>query len=236
MTGDLKTKDFHLEVKALTDEGTFEGYGSVFNNVDSYGERVAAGAFAKSLAKHAKDGTSPLMLWQHDPWSPIGVWEDLAENNRGLKGKGRLVLETVKGRETYALLKAGAIRGLSIGYRVIDSEPEEGKGTWLLKELDLMEISVVSFPANGKATVTATKSQIAIEDFARRLRDGEPPDVKDFEGLLRDAGIPKAMAVRIASVGYAKAIRSESEGEASKATVETISALSAAIAGFKTLK
>lgn len=67
MTGDLKTKDFHLEVKALTDEGTFEGYGSVFNNVDSYGERVAAGAFAKSLAQHAKAGTSPLMLWQHDP-------------------------------------------------------------------------------------------------------------------------------------------------------------------------
>lgn len=98
-----------------------------------------------------------------------------------------------------------------------------------------MEISVVSFPANGKATVTATKSQIAIEDFARRLRDRNP-DVKEFEGLLRDAGIPRSMAVRIASVGYAKAIRSESEGEASKATVETISALSAAIAGFKSLK
>lgn len=206
----FKTKDFALHVKDVSEEGTFEGYGSIFGNVDSYGEKVAPGAFGESLARHQREGTKPLMLWQHRSDEPIGVWEDLAEDGKGLKGTGRFVLETARGREAYALLKAGAIRGLSIGYRELEAEPDGNNR--ILKKLDLMEISVVSFPANRRANVTGVKSE-RMEEFARRLRDGDPVPIKEFEDILREAGVPKSMAVAIASHGYAKAIRSESEGE-----------------------
>lgn len=206
----MKTKDFALEVKDLSEEGTFEGYGSIFGNVDSYDEKVVPGAFVDSLAKHRREGTAVLMLWQHDNHEPIGVWEDLAEDAKGLWGKGRLIMEVQRAREVYALLKAKAVRGLSIGYRELDIDKESG--IRVLKKLDLWEISCVSFPANSRARVEAVKSE-RMDEFARRLRDGDPMPVKEFEDLLREAGVPKAMAVQIASVGYAKAIRSESEGE-----------------------
>jgi HK97 family phage prohead protease len=229
----MKTKDFALQVKDLSDAGTFTGYGSIFGNLDSYGEIVEAGAFAKSLARHAKEKTSPLLLWQHNSDEPIGTWEDLEEDAKGLKGTGRFVMETARGREVHALLKAGAVRGLSIGYREVKSEPQGNNR--LLKELDLMEISIVSFPANRRASVTAVKSD-RMEEFARRLRDGEPMPVKEFEDILREAGVPKSMAVQIASVGYAKAIRGEPEGgEANQLTDATLKALRAAVDGFKTL-
>src|SRR5690554_514968 len=80
----MKTKDFSLHVKDVSDEGTFTGYGSIFGNVDAYGEKVMPGAFANSLAKHRQKGTSPLMFWQHNPSEPIGVWSDLAEDGKGL--------------------------------------------------------------------------------------------------------------------------------------------------------
>ena len=212
----MKTKDFALQVKDLSDEGTFIGYGSIFGNLDSYGEVVEPGAFAKSLSRHVREKSSPIMLWQHNPEEPIGVWENLEEDAKGLKGTGRLVLEAARGREAYALLKAGAIRGLSIGYREVKVEPDGNARR--LKELDLLEISVVTFPANRRASVTDVKSE-HMDEFARRLRDGDPMPVKEFEDILREAGVPKAMAVQIASVGYAKAVRSESEGAGEDAAV-----------------
>ena len=227
----MKTKQFALEVKDLSEDGTFEGYGSVFGNLDSYGEVVEPGAFTKSLARHAKEKTSPLMLWQHNWEHPIGVWDHLEEDRKGLFGKGRLLRGVQKADEAHILMKNGAIRGLSIGYREVRVEPD-GNNRKLI-ELDLMEISPVSFPANRRATITAVKSE-RMEEFARRLRDGEPMPVKEFEDILREAGVPKAMAVQIASVGYAKAIRSESEGE--KASEQAIAALKAAAAAFTPIK
>ena len=218
----MKTKDFALHVKDVSEEGTFTGYGSIFGNVDSYGEKVVAGAFGESLAKHRQEGTKPLMLWQHRSDEPIGVWEDLAEDGKGLKGTGRFVMETARGREAYALLKAGAIRGLSIGYREIDTD-QDGN-VRLLKKLDLMEISVVSFPANRRARVESVKSE-RMEEFARRLRDGDPMPIKEFEDILREAGVPKSMAVAIASHGYAKAIRSDSGGDQANDAVALLNAL-----------
>lgn len=206
----MKTKDFALQIKDLSDEGTFEGYGSVFGNVDSYGEKVMPGAFVASLAKHRGEGSTVLMLWQHNPDVPIGVWEDLAEDSKGLWGKGRLIMEVQKARETHALMKAKAIGGLSIGYREVKVTPDGNVRN--LEELDLREISPVSFPANRRARIEAVKSE-RMEEFARRLRDGDPMPIKDFEDILREAGVPKSMAVAIASHGYAKAIRGEPEGE-----------------------
>lgn len=222
----MKTKDFALEVKNLTEEGTFEGYGSVFGNLDSYGERVMPGAFAKSLARHAKEKTSPLMLWQHNPDYPIGVWDELAEDKKGLFGRGRLLKGVQKADEAHIIMQNGAIRGLSIGYRVIKSEPDGNNLN--LVEVDLYEISPVTFAANEKARITAVKSSDRMEEFARKLRDGEPMPVKEFEDILRDAGVPRALATQIASVGYAKAIRSESEGV--KAT--DLAALREAVSAF----
>ena len=220
----MKTKDFALHVKDVSDDGTFEGYGSIFGNLDSYGEMVQPGAFAKSLARHAKEKTNPLMLWQHNPDYPIGVWDELAEDAKGLYGKGRLLKGVQKADEAHIILKAGVIRGLSIGYREVKVEPD-GNNRKLL-ELDLYEISPVSFPANRRAGVTSVKSE-RMEEFARRLRDGEPMPIKEFEDILRDAGVPKSMATAIASHGYAKAIRSESEGEKANFMADLRSAVNA---------
>ncbi|CCE96159.1 putative prohead protease GP4 [Sinorhizobium fredii HH103] len=206
----MKTKDFSLQVKELSEDGTFEGYGSVFGNVDSYGEKVMPGAFVESLARHKREGSNVLMLWNHDSREPIGVWEDLAEDAKGLWGKGRFLLEIQRAREIHTLAKNKAIGGLSIGYREVETEPDGN--IRLLKKLDLYEISPVTFPANRRARIESVKSE-RMEEFARRLRDGDPMPIKEFEDILREAGVPKSMAVAIASHGYAKAIRSDSEGE-----------------------
>lgn len=204
---DYSSKDFPLEVKALAEDGTFEGYGSVFGVVDAYGEKVMPGAFVESLRRHKREGSSVVMLWSHDVRSPIGVWEDLAEDGKGLWGKGRLLKDDVqKARETHALMKAKAITGLSIGYREIEAEPEGN--IRLLKKLDLLEISPVAFPANKRSRITEVKS----EEFAKRFREGTPPTIREFEEFLRESGFPKSVATAIASRGYTTAIRSESDG------------------------
>lgn len=218
----MKTKDFALQVKDLSDDGTFEGYGSIFGNVDSYGEKVMPGAFVESLARHKREGSNVLMLWNHDAHQPIGVWEDLAEDAKGLWGKGRFLLDIQRAREVHTLAKNKAIGGLSIGYR--EEDTDQDGAVRLLKKLNLYEISPVTFPANRRARIESVKSE-RMDEFARRIRDGEPPPVKEFEDILREAGVPKAMAVQIASVGYAKAIRSESEGSKAKEPAAFLQAL-----------
>lgn len=207
----MKTKDFALHVKDVSEEGTFEGYASVFGVRDTYNEVVEPGAFVESLVRHRREGSKPLMLWQHNPNDVVGVWDDLAEDAKGLWGNGRLLTGVRRADEALIMLKNGAVQGLSIGYREVDTAPSENGGPRRLVKLDLLEVSIVSFPANRRARVEAVKSE-RMEEFARRLRDGDPLPVKEFEDILREAGVPKAMAVQIASVGYAKAIRSESEG------------------------
>ncbi|MGA6113354.1 HK97 family phage prohead protease [Agrobacterium radiobacter] len=206
----MKTKDFALQVKDLSEDGTFEGYGSIFGNIDSYGEKVMPGAFVESLAKHKREGSNVLMLWNHDAHQPIGVWEDLAEDAKGLWGKGRFLLDIQRAREVHTLAKNKAIGGLSIGYR--EEDTDQDGAVRLLKKLNLYEISPVTFPANRRARIESVKSE-RMDEFARRLRDGDPMPIKDFEDILREAGVPKSMAVAIASHGYAKAIRSDSEGD-----------------------
>jgi HK97 family phage prohead protease len=221
-----KTKEFSLSLKSVSEDGTFEGYASIFGNVDSYGEIVLPGAFEKSLARHKKEKTSPLLLWQHNPDQPIGVWDELNEDTKGLYGKGRLLLGVQQAKEAHILLSAGALQGLSIGYRIMKSAPEGD--TLKLVELDLIEASVVSFPANRKARVETVKSE-NMESFARRLRDGDAPPIKEFEDILREVGISKSMAVAIASHGYAKVARSEF-GDA-----EVKSAVQGAIASLRSI-
>ncbi|EJF91675.1 HK97 family phage prohead protease [Bartonella tamiae] len=218
----MKTKEINFQVKNLSENGTFQGYGSIFDNIDSYGEVVKNGAFSQSLKKHQEKGTNVVMLWQHNREEPIGVWSELQEDQKGLIGKGHINLDVQKGREAYSLMKQGALTGLSIGYQELKAHNDNN--VRLLTELDLYEISPVTFAANSEARIESLKSK-RFEDFAQNLRDGKPMPIKDFEDILREAGIPKSMATQIASVGYAKAIRSESDSNKANEATAFLNAL-----------
>lgn len=150
-----------LDVKAIADDGTFEGYASIFDVEDLGRDIVKAGAFKKSLK--ARPAGKVKLLRQHDTREPIGLWTDLVEDGKGLRAKGRLILETTLGRETHALMKAGALDGLSIGFRTIKDTFDRKTGVRLLQEVDLVEISVVTFPMNTASTVTAVKAAESAE-------------------------------------------------------------------------
>jgi len=136
-------------------EGTrIEGYASLFGDPDRGGDVVAPGAFGASLARLARDGRRVRMLWQHDPAQPIGVWEEAREDARGLWVKGRLLDGVARAREAAALIEAGALDGLSIGYRTLKAVKTD-KGHRLLTELELWEVSLVTFPMLPSARVGA---------------------------------------------------------------------------------
>ncbi|MGR3371157.1 HK97 family phage prohead protease [Pseudooceanicola nanhaiensis] len=138
----------------VTDGHVIEGYASLFGAADQGGDVVQAGAYAGSLAALAREGRRAKMLWQHDPAQPIGVWDEIREDGRGLHVKGRVLESVAKGREAVALLQAGAIDGLSIGYRTKRAVKDDG-GRRLLTELELWEVSLVTFPMLPSARVAA---------------------------------------------------------------------------------
>jgi len=182
----------HLTTKfagSVADDGTFSGYGSTFGNVDQGGDVVVRGAFTKSLA--TRSTSQVRMLFQHDPSQPIGVWTNLVEDERGLKAEGRLILESGRAREVHALMKGGALDGLSIGFMCNEATFDKATGARLLKQLDLREISVVTFPMNEQATIAAVK--------------GEEMTEREFERLLRDAGLPKEFAKTVTLHGFKRA-------------------------------
>lgn len=205
--GSLKIRDFDLSVKAVSDDGAFSGYGSVFGTVDSYREVVAPGAFAKSLADIKAKGRPVPVLWQHRSGEPIGVYDGLAEDSHGLKVEGRLLTgQVARATEAHALMKAGAVSGLSIGYYVRDDSFDEKSRVRTLKQLDLVEVSLVTFPANDDARVDAIKSKLA---------HGSLPSLSEFEQLLREAGFSKSQAAVIANRGLKHLLdRSESGSDA----------------------
>jgi len=147
-----------LSIKSLGEDGSFTGYASVFDRVDSQNEIVAPGAFSRTLAAWRQKGGAPAMLWMHDPTIPIGLWISMAEDKNGLAVEGRLALATQKGREAYELLKMRALTGLSIGYRVIHSQVDSKRKARILTDVELFEISLVTFPANEAARVSNVKS------------------------------------------------------------------------------
>jgi len=144
-----------LEVKALHENGRFAGYASVFDVVDSQGDRVRRGAFRTSLTQRQ---TPVKLLWQHQWEQPIGVIEQIYEDAHGLYVEGRLILEVAQAREAHALLKEGAVRGMSIGYQVKQSRRDPDSGVRELLAVELWEISLVTLPANAQANVTVVKA------------------------------------------------------------------------------
>lgn len=139
-----------------------EGYASLFGASDQGDDVVQAGAYSASLSALKAAGRSVKMLWQHDPGQPIGIWDEVREDARGLYVKGRLLDSVSKGREAAALIAAGAIDGLSIGYRTVKAAKNE-KGQRLLNELELWEVSLVTFPMLPTARVAA-KAEDPLDD------------------------------------------------------------------------
>ena len=205
-----ETLDIQFEYKAEEEEkGIFSGYGSIFGNKDLGNDIVVEGAFAKSIGR--KGAKAVKMLYQHRQDEPIGVFDEIIEDRRGLKVKGRLAMGTQRGREVYELMKMGALDGLSIGYRVdpkgVDYD-EKGKRRYL-KSVDLMEISAVTFPMNPRARVQAVK--------------GAERTVREWEELLRDAGSLSRNEAKAAASAVAKVL--EQRDAVKEETPEVLDAL-----------
>src|SRR5690625_3120362 len=205
----MQIRAFDYQVKAVNEDGLFSGYGSVFGNVDSYNEIVAPGAFSDSLAETRAKGRTFPVLWQHRSGEPIGNWDidSLKEDDHGLFGSGHLWLDDAPyAKVAYRGMQSRAITGLSIGYYVREDSFDEKTRIRTLKKLDLVEISVVTAPANDDARIDAVKAIIA---------QGGLPSLKEFEQILRESGFSKSQATVIANRGLSHLLRSESEEKAS---------------------
>jgi HK97 family phage prohead protease len=207
----MEFKRINLDLKADGDGFAVSGYGSVFDEVDSYGDRIVKGAFAETLTKR-----NPKMLWQHRMDQPIGVWDTVVEDSKGLRMTGRLA-DTMRGREARELVKMGAMDGLSIGYRTSADEMEGD--IRILKAIDLYEVSFVTIPAAASATVTGIKSEMT---------------ERGFETLLIEQGFSRSAAKTIVATGfkgYLDKLRDAAEGDPQqhlrdadelKASIETL--------------
>ena len=174
-----KQANFALQLKSIDGQGRFAGYASVFDLVDTQRDIVMRGAFAHTLGGRVSQIT---LLWQHQQDEPIGVFDRMFEDKRGLYVEGRLLLDVRRAKEALALLKAGAINGLSIGYSPVRYRIDAKSGVRMLSEVDLWEVSLVTFPANAAANVTVVKQ------FTPILSNSE---IAQWERALRAARLRK---------------------------------------------
>lgn len=172
----LETKFARFDPEALQVTGGCEiaGYASLFGSCDQGGDIVEKGAYAASLKRLDASLRRVRMLWQHDPTEPIGIWDEVREDQRGLFVKGRLLMEVARAREAAALIEAGAIDGLSIGYRTLRAT-KDGQGRRLLSEVELWEVSLVTFPMlpeariSTQAKATEAKAAAELHDLVRAI-------------------------------------------------------------------
>ena len=196
-----------FEVKAVEGDGqamTFEGYGSVFATIDSYNDTIAKGAFKATLREWKATKKLPKLLLQHggggifggssaEDQTPIGKWEEMTEDDHGLFVRGRLFdIDTDRVKSTYAAMKEGELDGLSIGFRTRKSKTDNDTGIRTLTDIQLWEVSLVTFPANDPARI----SEVRADELTER----------EFEQHLRDAGFSIAAAKTIVAKGF-KALR-----------------------------
>jgi HK97 family phage prohead protease len=205
-----KRKYFAFDVKSIDDEtGVIKGYGSVYGNLDLKGDVMQPGVFTKSLAAWKDKGKLPPMLWQHQSANPVGPYTTMREDNKGLYTEGQLLIKDVpQAKIAHALLKSGAISGQSVGYNTKDEDYDPKGGIWNVKEADLWECSVVTFPANTEALIDEVKSG---------LHHGTLPTIRIFEDFLREAGFSKTVALEIASKGYAPILKRRESDEGKSA-------------------
>ncbi len=193
--GACERKFTDLVLDEIDADGTFSGYASLFGAVDLGKDMVLRGAFARSIRERGAAGIR--MLYQHDPNEPIGVWNELKEDTRGLFVRGRLAKDAARAREVLSLMRAGALDGLSIGFRTVKAQNDAKTGVRRIVEADLWEISVVTFPMLPGARVETVKS---------RPRAGLPT-IRLFERwLTREAGLTRGEARTVIAKGYANLI------------------------------
>ncbi len=173
----------------VTATGRFEGYASLFGVADLGGDLVMPGAFHDSLARRGPRGVK--MLWQHNPSEPIGIWEEIREDARGLFVRGKLDPAVAKAREVQALLRTRAVDGLSIGFKTERSRRDQKSGLRRLEKLDLWEISVVTFPMLPDARVSAVKHYVS--EFRPAWRD----EHRALIGAIRRAGAAFLQTTRL---------------------------------------
>ena len=205
-----KTLTGQLEIKSFDEGGIFEGYASVYGIQDYDGDVIVKGAFKKSIDEYNTKSKMPKMLWQHNTSMIIGQWLEMREDENGLYVKGKLILEVEKGRKAYALMKAGQLDAMSVGFNIRSAEPvgtsSIGK---VIDSADLWEISLVTWGANPEALISSVKSIDTI---------------RDFESFLRDAGgFSRNEAKRLAAHGF---VVKEDQREAESQIIDSLKKLS----------
>lgn len=189
-------KRLELKFDRLGKDGVFSGYASLFNEPDLGNDLIANGAFKQSIRK--RGAANIRMLYQHDPTEPIGRWDIIREDNKGLFVEGRLVKSSPRANEVLALLNERAIDGLSIGFRTIKSRRDRKTGLRVITEADLWEISVVTFPMQPQARIADLKG-------ASQYTTNALPSTREFENwLTRDAGLTRRQAKTVISRGFAE--------------------------------
>lgn len=199
----------HDLAPAITDDGVFEGYASLFHREDTGQDVILPGAFRDSLKKRGVSGIK--MLFQHDAHQPIGYWTEIKEDRRGLFVRGQLMSDVARAREVLALMRAGALDGLSIGFRTVKGARDHKSGVRRLAQVDLWEISIVTFPMHPDARIASVKSRPFLS---------APPTQRSFERwLTRDAGLTRNEARAISCSGFKGllALRDASSGEVQNA-------------------
>jgi HK97 family phage prohead protease len=205
-TLNLKFDAGGVEVK----EGVISGYASLFGIVDQGGDKIMSGAYTKSLKSAESENRKVKMLWQHDPTQPIGVWDEVKEDDTGLRVRGRILSDVAKGKEAIALINAGAMDGLSIGYRTRKATKGDD-GTRELRDLDLWEVSLVTFPMQLEAGISDIK---AMGDVAEQKRF--------LENSLRDVGFSAKEAKHGAAVLVEQVLGARDAAEAAAEMVDEL--------------
>lgn len=191
MTPPRECKALAANLHTISESGQFEGYACLFGKEDLGRDIVAKGAFTKSLQKRGLKGVK--MLYQHDPAQPIGHWLEIREDHKGLFVRGQLMTDLEKARDVLAMMKKGILDGLSIGFRTVQGhrqgKGEAKEGCRHLLEVDLWEISVVTFPMQPQARIASVKS----EAFSKRNLERK---------LMQDAGLSRSQARALLAHGY----------------------------------
>jgi len=206
---ELKKLVFESEIKELGEQGVFTGYGSIFGNEDQGNDIMQKGAFSKSLKNRPANKVK--MLYQHKTDEPIGVFEEIYEDQKGLFVKGKLAMGTQKGREAYELLKMGALDGMSIGFRADPEKQgynENKRGVRTLKEVDLMEISLVTFPMNESALIETVK--------------GNAKNIREWEKILREAGNLSRTEAKIGAKALSESLSQRDAGDSNRQLADLI--------------
>lgn len=153
---------------------------------------ILPGAFTETLQKRQANGVR--LLFQHDPAEPIGVWQHLVEDSRGLFAQGRLALDVRRAREVHSLMRAGAVDGLSIGFKALKAHRDRSRGRRLIEKIDLWEISIVTFPMLPEARIVPRSV---------RGRVGAPLTERDLQRTLtQDAGLSRSQARALMRHGF----------------------------------